>query len=119
MIRIKRKVEQIKRRQISSEKRLGKILAYLKEGYSSRQLSTEEGSCSKSRAAAVSGACRSWTFGMSADGVKEEKTDGCSTSEQKSNSVNVSWSFGEFLWTDLGIVKFSCLTYILLILQKN
>ena len=94
-------------------------MAYLKEGHSSRQLSIEEGSCSKSRAAAVSGACSSRTLGMSAGGVKEEKTDGCSTSEQKSNSVNVSWSFGGFLWTDLGIVKFPCLTYILLILQKN
>ena len=106
-------MEQIERRQISSEKRLEKILVYFNEGHSSSQLSAE-GNCSASsklRTATTSGVCTSQSLGMSAvsgsgklgmatitgacssqsmDGVKEENAGGYSASEQNSNTVNVS-----------------------------
>ena len=89
-------METIERRQISSEKKLERILAHLKEGHSNRQLGTEEGpgSCGTSSKlrAAVSGACSSQTTTLSSDSVKEEEA-GC-TENEKSNRVNVSRSIG-------------------------
>ena len=77
-------METIERRQISSEKKLERILVHLKEGHSSRQLGTEEGlgGCGtsiKSRTA-VSGACSSRTMTLPSDSVKEEEA-GCTENE--------------------------------------
>ena len=105
-------MEQIERRQISSEKRLEKILVYLKEGHSSSQ-SNAESSCyvfSKSGTAAlcgasssrhfgsgsgkqgvvvVSDACSSHSLDMTDDkNIKKEITRGCGSAREQNTNVS-------------------------------